>query len=237
LITRFTRFIHVQVVEPIAQRLTMMAGRSQLKPAVIVDSLALWLGWTGLTWLAFGVSLLFIEVGEKSDLSLADGLLGGCLTGLAQWQALRPYLRNAHRWMVANTLSWGALVLFQVGAIGWMAPGTPSLILRAIFGIFYGGYVGLGLGIGQWLVLRGQVAQAWRWIPLSSGIWAVAIALGWLTGGALRLVSNLFVSEVIGLLVAWGAIAALSGMGLVGLLIISQSLPKTQLPRHIGRNS
>jgi hypothetical protein len=212
--TPLVRFVHTRLIHPVAQRLE----RWQLKPVAIIDSLTLWLRWTGLTWLAFGVSLLFIEISEKSDLSLTDGLLGGGLVGLAQWQALRPHVPNAHRWTVASALSWGAMMVLQVGAIGWMAPGTPNLILRAIFGLFYGGYVGLGLGIGQWLVLRSQLAQAWRWIPLSSGAWAVAIAFGWVTGGALRLASNLFVSEVIGLLVAWGAIAALSGIGLIGLL-------------------
>jgi hypothetical protein len=67
-------------------------------------------------------------------------------------------------------------------------------------------------------MMRQQVVQAWRWIPLSAGIWAVAIALGWLVGGGLRAISHLFISEVIGLMVAWGAVAALSGLGMVGML-------------------
>ncbi|MEL6776416.1 MAG: hypothetical protein AAFO06_04100 [Cyanobacteria bacterium J06597_16] len=194
------------------------SDRWQISPMRLLDGITLWLGWTGLTWLAFLVSLLFVEVGEKHDVSVVESLLGGLLIGLAQWQVLRPYLREAHRWIGTSALSWGALALFHIGAIGWMAPDTPSLMVRGLVGLGYGGYVGGLIGIGQWWVMRPQVVRAWRWIPLSGGIWAVAIALGWTIGGSLRAVSNLFVAEVVGLVLAWGAIAALSGIGIVGML-------------------
>ncbi len=182
------------------------------------NELTLWLGWTGLTWLAFLSSLLFVEVGERVDLSVGEGLIGGGLVGLAQYLVLRPYLPGAYRWLVASFVGWGALTLFHIGALGWMAPATLNLTLRGGFGFLHGAYVGVVLGIGQWLAMRRQVAAAWRWVPLSGAIWAVAIALGWVIGGGLRAISNLFVSEVIGLAVAWGAIAALSGVGMVVLL-------------------
>ena len=144
--------------------------------------------------------------------------------GVAQWRMLRAYWPCAYRWIVASTLGFGLLTLFQLGAPGWTAPSVPigvsasSLWFRVVMGLLYGGYVGLVLGTMQWLAMRSQIAKAWRWVPLSSGIWAVAIAFGWLIGGSLRVVSHLFVSEVVGLMVAWGAIAALSGIGIVGLL-------------------
>ncbi len=185
---------------------------------VSTAGLILWFRWTVFTWLAFLVSLLFIKVGEEGDIFLAESLLGGGLIGLAQWQVLRPYLPGAHRWIVASALGWGALTLFHIGTVGWIAPGTSNLWIRGVSGIFYGGYAGLALGTSQWLAIRHQVAQAWRWMPLSSGIWAGAIALGWLIGGGLRAASHLYISEVIGLMVAWGAIAALSGLAIVGLL-------------------
>ena len=211
------------MVDRVALRLLALCDRWGVKPLPLLDGLMLWASWTGLTWLAFVGSLAFVEVGERSDLSLVEGLIGGALVGLAQWLVLRSHLQNAHRWMIATALSWGALTLFHIGALGWMAPETPNLFFRVILGVLYGTYVGLGLGVAQWLAMRQQVTQAWRWVPLSSGIWAVAIAFGWLIGGGLRATSHLFVSEVIGLLVAWGAIAALSGIGMVGLL--SQSPP------------
>lgn len=191
---------------------------ANLKPVVSLEGFILWLRWTVFTWLAFLISLLFVKIGEEGDIWVVESLLGGGLIGLAQWQVLRPYLPGAHRWIVASALGWGALTLFHIGTVGWIVPGTANLWLRGLLGILYGGYAGLALGASQWLAIRQQVAQAWRWIPLSSGSWAVAIALGWLIGGGLRATSHLFVSEVIGLGVAWGAIAALSGLGIVGLL-------------------
>ena len=91
-------------------------------------------------------------------------------------------------------------------------------VILALLGVLYGAYVGLGLGFGQWLAVRQHIHRAWRWVLLSSGVWAVSMALGWIVGGMLRTTTHLFISEVIGLMVAWGAIAALSGIGIVGLI-------------------
>ncbi len=216
------------IVDLITQRMVTFCKRRGLKPVLLIGGLWLWLGWVSLTWLAFMASLLFVEVGYRNDISLVDGLIGGCLVGVAQWLAIRSHVRGAYGWILASALSWGALALLHIGAIGWMAPDTPNLLIRAVFGLFYGGYVGVVLGVGQWWFLRRQVVRAWRWIPLSAGVWAVAIAFGWLIGGGLRLASNLFVSEVVGLMIAWGAIAILSGIGIVGLLY--QAEPPKALP-------
>lgn len=210
-------------VDRMTHRWMMVSKLWGLKAVPLVEGLTLWLGWTGLTWLAFGCSLLFVEVGERSDLSLVEGVIGGLLIGGAQWWMLRSHLPKPYRWLVATVLGWGALTLFRIGALGWMAPGTPNLFFRVLLGLLYGAYVGTVLGTAQWLAMRKQVVRAWRWVPLSSGIWAVAIAFGWLIGGSLRAVSHLFVSEVIGLVIAWGAIAALSGIGIVGLVYQAHS--------------
>jgi len=189
-----------------------------LVPLPLLKGVLLWLGWTALTWLAFALSLAFVEVGERGDIALTDGLLGGGLVGGAQWLMIRAYVVRSHRWIWVSALGWGALAWLHIGAIGWTAPDTPNLVVRVLFGLFYGFYVGLLLGIGQWWVLRQSVVSAWRWILLSAGIWSVAIAFGWLTGGILRLMSRLFVSEVVGLGVAWGLVAALSGIAAVGMV-------------------
>lgn len=206
------------VVNRLALSLTNFCKQRGWDPAVLRDGTALWLGWSGLTWLAFLVSLLFVEVGEKSDISGLEGLIGGTFVGLAQWLMLRPHLQAAYRWIVLSAFSWGTLAFLHIGAVGWMAPNTPNLVLRGLFGLSHGSYVGLVLGVAQWGIMRHQVVQAWRWIPLSAGIWAVAIALGWLIGGGLRAISHLFISEVVGLIVAWGVVATLSGLGIVGML-------------------
>ena len=206
------------IASRISHRLKGACDRWNIRPVDIVDAAILWTGWTGLTWLAFCLSLLFIEIGETGEVSWLEVTLGGCLVGACQWLVLRPYLRYGYRWLVATGLSWGILGLLHLGSVGWIAPGTPNLLLRAVFGVLYGGYMGLGLGLGQWFGVRSQVTQAWRWIPLSAGIWAVGTALAWLIGGVLRAVSGLFLGEVVGLMIGWGAIAALSGVGIVGLI-------------------
>lgn len=204
-----------------AERRSLERRAIRQRAALRGDELKLWLSWSGLTWFAFLSSLLFIEVGERVDLTLGEALIGGGLIGLAQCLVLRPYMPGAYRWLVASLVSWGALAFFHIGAVGWMAPATLNLTLRGGFGFLQGAYVGVGLGIGQWLAIRRQVTAAWRWVPLSGLIWAVAIAFGWLVGGGLRAISNLFVGEVVGLVAAWGAIASLSGLGMVLLLRLS----------------
>ena len=169
-------------------------------------------------WLAFVLSLVFIEIGETGEVAWRQAAIGGSLIGLGQWLALRPYLRRSYRWMVSTTAVWIFLCLVHLGAVGWVAPDTPNLLLRGVFGVLYGSYVGLGVGIAQWWALKSQIHQAWRWVPLSAGIWAVGIAFAWIAGGLLRAASGLFLGEVIGLAIGWGAIAALSGIGIVGLL-------------------
>ena len=199
-------------------RWVAFSERWGLRPVPLVEGLTVWAQWTGFTWLAFVVSLSFIEVGERSDLSLLEGVLGGALIGLAQWMVLRSHLFTARRWFIATVIGWGTLTLFHIGALGWTAPDTSNLLLRSLLGIAYGAYVGMGLGVAQWFAIRRQVHSAWRWIFLNAGLWSVAISIGWLVGGILRAASHLFISEVFGLMVAWGAIASLSGIGIVGLL-------------------
>ncbi len=213
------------IVDVISDRLLAFCEKRGLKLIPLIEGATLLMGWAGLTWLAFLGSLLIVEVGERNDISLLDGVIGGCFVGFAQWLMLRPHLQRAYRWIVVSALSWGGLALLHIGAIGWMAPDTPNLLVRGILGLFYGGYVGVILGVGQWWIMRRDVVRAWRWVPLSTGIWGVAIAFGWLIGGGLRAASNLFVSEVVGLMVAWGAISILSGIGIVGMLY--QNSPST----------
>jgi len=214
------------ITHQLAHRLSILCKRWNLQPADITAGALLWLAWTGTTWLAFALSLLFVEIGETGEVSWLEAALGGCWVGVSRWLVLRPYLRHPTRWIIATVASWLLLVLLHLCAVGWVVPGTPNLLLRGGFGVLYGGYVGLGLGLGQWWGLRSQVHQAWRWIPLNAGIWAIGIALAWITGGWLRAASGLFLGEVVGLLIGWGAIAALSGIGIVGLLYESKGEDK-----------
>lgn len=196
----------------------VICDRADLAPVSLLEGFTLWFGWTGLTWLAFALSLAVVEVGERGDISLVEGLFGGGLVGFAQWLMIRPHLVRSHRWIIVTALSWAALALLHIGAVGWIAPNTLNLLVRVLFGLFYGFYVGLVLGVGQWWAMRRDVVKAWRWILLSAGIWAVAIAFGWLFGGGLRLITQLFVADVVGLALAWAIVAALTGIALVGMV-------------------
>ena len=206
------------IAPALALPLTAICKRWSLQPEAVIAGTFLWVNWTAATWIAFAISLLFIEIGETGEVTRTSALLGGILVSVGQWTVLRPYLRCRIRWIGITCAVWTLLCLLSLGAVGWVAPGTPNLLLRSTFGMLCGSYVGLGLGIGQWWALKPQVAQAWRWIPLNAGIWAVGIAFAWIIGGLLRAASGLFLGEVVGLAVGWGAIATLSGIGIVGLI-------------------
>lgn len=217
-LSRSSNAVLGKILKSLAETWAQTCTRWGIAPIPLIEGAALWIGWTGLTWLAFALSLFVVEVGERGDVSLLEGLIGGSLIGFAQWLIIGRHIKRAHQWIAVSALCWGALGLLHIGAVGWIAPDTMNLMVRVLFGLFYGFYVGLVLGVGQWWVMRRSIVSAWRWILLSAGIWAVAIAFGWLLGGVLRLASNLFVSEVIGLAAAWGIIAALSGVAIVGML-------------------
>ena len=204
---------------------TTICKRWNLKPEEVTAGIVLWMRWASLTWLAFALSLLFIEIGETGEVSWLKATLGGGLISVGQWLALRHHLHRPIRWIVITNAMWILLCLVHLGAIGWVVPSTSNLLLRGIFGVLYGSYAGLGVGLGQWWALKGQVrAAAWCWIPLSAGLWAIGIAFAWILGGWLRAASGLFVGEVVGLVLGWGAIAALSGIGIVGLLYSDSSI-------------
>ena len=211
-----------------AERRSIERRAIRQRTALKGDELTLWIGWSSLTWFAFLSSLLFIEVGERADSvsrRRADRRWAD-RTGAVSDAAAIP--AGGLSLASGELVSWGALAFFHIGVVGWMAPTTLNLMLRGGFGFLQGGYVGVGLGVGQWLAMRRQVVGAWRWVPLSGMIWAVAIAFGWLVGGGLRAISDLFVGEVIGLALAWGAIASLSGLGMVLLLQIKDE-SKTEI--------
>ncbi len=57
--------------------------------------------------------------------------------------------------------------------------------------------------------------KAWTWILTSALGWGVGLAIGWSVGGILRLKSHLFLSELVGLTLAWVVVAAITGVALV----------------------
>jgi hypothetical protein len=134
--------------------------------------------------------------------------------GLAQWFVLRQEFSQAWWWVLANIVSWSLLGGSGVGALGWVAPRTPYIPLRVVFGVVNGALIGALIGVAQWLVLRKQIERAWRWILPSTVGWAIGLTLGWSVGGVLRTVTGLFLGEVVGLALGWVVVAAITGVAL-----------------------
>lgn len=162
-----------------------------------------------------------MEIGVRPDVKALDGAIGGSAIGLAQWLVLRQRLKLARWWILVSLVSWGLIGSSSLGAIGWVAPRTLLLKLRVTVGILDGTLVGTLIGIGQWFVIRQQVKSASVWILANAIGWGIGLALGWTVGGLLRLATHTFLSELIGLAVAWIIVAAITGVTLVLLLDVT----------------
>jgi hypothetical protein len=140
-------------------------------------------------------------------------LLGWCLicvaVGLAQWQVLRSRLTGMGWWPVATVVgSGGPLLLFPLGAA---LPGLPSIFLIPIF-------LGGGIGVAQWLVLRRRLPGSGIWIVIQMVAAIAAMPVGLFAPGV----------DVVGGFILWvilvgGLVEVVAGLitGL-GLLVLMQ---------------
>lgn len=131
--------------------------------------------------------------------------------GITQYLLLRRHLPRAWLWLFACIIGWGLMTGSGIGAIGWVAPRTNIILLRTIYGFIFGSLAGILVGTMQWLALRSLVRAAWWWLIASPLCWGVALALGWTVAGWLRLETNLFLFEVVGLAVTWLVVGATIG--------------------------
>ena len=175
-----------------------------------------WFCWVSSSLLGFLFSLLFVEVGVRPYVGFFPGAIGGAAIGLAQWFALRKYFSGARWWPIASILTWGFLGASHLGAVGWIAPRSEHLLVRAIAGLIDGAQIGFFLGLGQWFVLRSLPKAGW-WTFLNTFAWAIGLSFGWTVGGILYAIVHLFICEVFGLALAWIAVAGITGLALVGL--------------------
>ena len=93
------------------------------------------------------------------------------------------------QWIVASTLGW---------LVGWAILGEVG--------------IGAALGVAQWLVLRGEVANAGWWILASAAAWLVGwgiIVSGLVVPTGADLISSLIVGAVMGLLLGAGQLLVL----------------------------
>jgi hypothetical protein len=170
------------------------------------------LPWFFATFGGFLLSLIWIEVGEKPDIGLVEATVGGLAIALPQSYILR-HTRFSGRWVLATLLGWAMIALTGVGAVGWIVTTTESLPIRLLWGALSGAIGGLGMGLAQWrLAIPPSVPYAWQWIFVSSASWAVAIPIGSCIGIFLHRDTQLFLGEVLGLVITWLVVAMLTGI-------------------------
>ena len=173
--------------------------------------------WVVATFGAFLLSLLFIEIGEKSDIGLLQATIGGLAIALPQAVILR-FAISPLLWVWTTVVGWVLITGIGVGAVGWIVP-PIQFPVRILYGVLSGGISGLVIGLVQWLAIRYYVPCAWQWILVSTLSWAVAIPIGSTVGIFLHQITHLFLGEVIGLAVTWLVVSFLTGINARRLLI------------------
>jgi hypothetical protein len=147
---------------------------------------ATWMWWV-LASVA-GVALTFVVT---SALALAAGaVFGGAAVdkvpfvafvglglGVTQWLELRGRMPKAGWWVLASAGGWvaayatAAVAFYAASSIaGWKATPDANVLVFALA-------LGVGVGLPQWLVLRGGSTRA--------GWWVAASVAGWLAAGLL----------------------------------------------------
>ncbi|MDZ8186606.1 MAG: hypothetical protein RMX96_17370 [Nostoc sp. ChiSLP02] len=167
--------------------------------------------WTLATFGGFLLSLLLIEIGEKPDVGILEAAIGGFAIALFQGFLLKQPI-FCIRWILSSLLGWSIITAIGIGSLGWIVPSTQSLPTRILYGAVYGGLGGLGIGLTQCLAISQPFPVLWRWIFVSSASWAIAIPFGSVVGILLHRFTQLFLGEVIGLVIAWLIVGILTGI-------------------------
>ena len=130
-----------------------------------------WAGW-GLAFVGFPLGGLaaFALVGGVT--TPVEGVIGGAATGavigLTQWLALRRRLALTPWWIAATAVGMGTGLALGIALLGTDTVGI-TLPLRGLV-------TGAGIGIAQFMLLRGSTARAFVWPFVVACSWAI----GWL---------------------------------------------------------
>jgi hypothetical protein len=135
----------------------------------------------------------------------------GAAIGAAQWLVLRRVLQHTGWWVLATLAGYCLLFLLpNVLPLGAVLPESEA-IGRIVGGVLFA-LTGIGMGVSQWLVLRGRVAHSGWWIGITLGGWVLAyLATG------LMYVTGLYI-EPMDMAFAFFIPIAVAGGGLVLLL-------------------
>jgi hypothetical protein len=178
------------------------------------ESRRFWLSWVGANALAemiglgvAGVVGIRVFVSQPATLwqallSAAPAILSGAFEGLvvgwAQWSVLRRALPGvrARSWIGATIV--GAVVAWCLGMLpstvmsltpqpaaaqAGPSPFEGPLVYPLAMGM--GAFLGVVLGLPQWVVLRRWVPRGWRWIAANSAAWALGMPIIFLVAGGM----------------------------------------------------
>ena len=91
----------------------------------------------------------------------------GLLTGGLQYGLLRRYLPRMGGWVLATAGGW------LLGVLLIALPGRENLINEFLGMSLVFLLMGLGIGVGQWLILRERLAHAGWWIAANLAGWGL----------------------------------------------------------------
>jgi hypothetical protein len=170
-------------------------------------------GWR--FWGGWAAAFLGFPLGGLAGLGLAGAVTGapqaaiggaatGAVIGAVQWLALRRRIPLSAWWIPATAGGMSAGLALGVGALGIDTAGA-ALPLRGLL-------TGAGIGLAQYLVLRGVTPRA--------PAWAAAVTLGWPVGWVVTRAAGVDLTPhftVFGSTGAW-AFQLLTGMALAWAL-------------------
>ena len=128
-----------------------------------------WMGWA-LAFVGFplgGVAAAALVGPITTPLAGAiGGIVTGAVLGAAEWLALRRRLSLSPGWIAATALGMGIGLALGIALLGTSTDGA-GLPLRGLI-------TGAGIGIAQFLLLRGVSSRV--------SLWPLLVALGWALG-------------------------------------------------------
>jgi hypothetical protein len=121
--------------------------------------------------------------GAPDALLVAGLTAAGCLEGLAIGAAQAVVLRrhaapvDRRAWIAVTSAAAGFawLVGMGGGALLGAAVLPPAVLLVILVPAWTAAL--LGMGAGQWLVLRRTIPRSGRWVPVTAGAWLAGVAL------------------------------------------------------------
>jgi hypothetical protein len=182
------------------------------------NTVRFWIIWTLATLIAYAVAIVallpfVIPMAYAAQLPIITGLLTGAVvgatTGFAQWFVLRRQTPISLAWIGASII--GGMIGMALGmALETPAPTAADLrdMTRETAAALIpwrvvwqtsltGALFGVGMGLGQWWVLRQYARSAGWWILTNGYAWMIGMGAGAAVAGLLTTVGALLVTGLI----------------------------------------